>query len=394
MPCHAPFVGTAQPQACCDRPRQRPARGAAAARRPQRLPVAAAAPGGENGNGAPATTAALHANGSGPPLETTTVGKSTNIRWQESMVSRDDKERLLGQRGCVLWFTGGCPVAAACVTASVLLLRSQFMRPVAPASLSVGGGKASQAGATAGYLTAYAEPPHHCIPGLSGSGKSTVSCTLEHMLHELGHFTSLLDGDNVRHGLNKDLGFSAEDRTENIRRIGEVAILFKETGTPDAAHLEPATCRRQLLLSGSHYLPPSTCCRAVTMTSFISPYRADRDMVRQRCRPGEFLEVFMNIPLEVCEQRDPKGLYKKARAGLIKNFTGIDDPYEAPLEPEIVVDCFDADGQQRTPRDMAEQILKTLQEQGYLRDPTMPTLAVANALLRKHSDGILDFAQL
>ena len=207
MPCHAPFVGTAQPQACCDRPRQRPARGAAAARRPQRLPVAAAAPGGENGNGAPATTAALHANGSGPPLETTTVGKSTNIRWQESMVSRDDKERLLGQRGCVLWFTGGCPVAAACVTASVLLLRSQFMRPVAPASLSVGGGKASQAGATAGYLTAYAEPPHHCIPGLSGSGKSTVSCTLEHMLHELGHFTSLLDGDNVRHGLNKDLGF-------------------------------------------------------------------------------------------------------------------------------------------------------------------------------------------
>ncbi|EFN51375.1 hypothetical protein CHLNCDRAFT_141154 [Chlorella variabilis] len=258
---------------------------------------------------APAAVAPPHAVGTnnavaGPHLSTTDVGNSTNIRWHDSMVARTDKEMLLGQRGCVLWFTG-----------------------------------------------------------LSGSGKSTVACTLEHLLHERGHFTSLLDGDNIRHGLNKDLGFSAEDRAENIRRIGEVARLFADAG-------------------------------AITMTSFISPYRADREMVRERCNAGEFLEVFMNIPLEVCEQRDPKGLYKKARAGLIKNFTGIDDPYEAPLEPEIVVDCFDADGQQRSPRDMAEQILEVLDGMGYLRDPRMPTLTAYGALQRKHSDGILDFAQL
>ncbi|KAI3439131.1 hypothetical protein D9Q98_001539 [Chlorella vulgaris] len=263
-------------------------------------PVAALRSGSASGSG---TAVANNSDGKAL-LQTVTVGNSTNICWQETMVSRGDKEVLLGQRGCVLWFTG-----------------------------------------------------------LSGSGKSTVACTLEHLLHERGHLTSLLDGDNIRHGLNKDLGFSAADRTENIRRIGEVAILFKDTG-------------------------------AVTMTSFISPYRADREMVRQRCQPGEFLEVFMNIPLEVCEARDPKGLYKKARAGLIKNFTGIDDPYEAPLAPELVIDCYDDEGQPRSPLAMAQQILHTLEDQGYLRDPTIPTLAAAKALQRKHSDGVLDFAEL
>ncbi|KAI3439133.1 hypothetical protein D9Q98_001541 [Chlorella vulgaris] len=254
--------------------------------------------------GRPAPAVAVNNAVAGPHLSTKDVGNSTNIRWHESMVARRDKEMLLGQRGCVLWFTG-----------------------------------------------------------LSGSGKSTVACTLEHLLHERGHLTSLLDGDNIRHGLNKDLGFSAADRTENIRRIGDVAKLFADAG-------------------------------AVTMTSFISPYRADRDMVRQRCQPGEFLEVFMNIPLEVCEARDPKGLYKKARAGLIKNFTGIDDPYEAPTQPEITVDCFTADGHPRSPLDMAEQILQILDDMGYLRDPRMPTLAAYGALQRKNSDGVLDYAQL
>lgn len=276
----------------------RPAAVRCSSRRPARLAARAAA-GAATGNGAALS------NGNGKVhLETTDVGNSTNIRWHETMVSRGDKELLLGQRGCVLWFTG-----------------------------------------------------------LSGSGKSTVACTLEHLLHERGHFTSLLDGDNIRHGLNKDLGFSAEDRTENIRRIGEVAKLFADAG-------------------------------AITMTSFISPYRADRDAVRARCSAGEFLEVYMAVPIEVCEQRDPKGLYKKARAGLIKNFTGIDDPYEEPINPEIAVSAFNADGTQRSPVEMAEQILEALNDMGYLRDPAMPTLAVASALQRKHSDGVLDYAQL
>ncbi|KIY94021.1 adenylylsulfate kinase [Monoraphidium neglectum] len=158
---------------------------------------------------------------------------STDITWHEGGVAREQKEALLGQRGCVLWFTG-----------------------------------------------------------LSGSGKSTVAATLEHALHKLGRATALLDGDNVRHGLNRDLGFSAADREENIRRIGEVARLFAESGV-------------------------------IVLVSFISPYRQDRDRARALLPPGRFIEVFMDTPLEVCEQRDPKGLYKKARAGQIKGFTGL-----------------------------------------------------------------------
>ncbi|KAL4418938.1 hypothetical protein ABPG77_009118 [Micractinium sp. CCAP 211/92] len=291
---------SAAPARCC---RGRGVAVRAEHQRPSVATNAVAAPGRSASPLAPATAPGLN-NAVAAPLATTNVGNSTNIRWHESMVDRRDKEMLLGQRGCILWFTG-----------------------------------------------------------LSGSGKSTVACTLEHLLHERGHFTALLDGDNIRHGLNKDLGFSAEDRAENIRRIGEVAKLFAESG-------------------------------GITLTSFISPYRADRDAVRARCRTGEFLEVHMAVPIEVCEARDPKGLYKKARAGLIKNFTGIDDPYEAPLAPEITVKAYDEEGQMRSPVEMAQQILDLLDDMGYLRDPAMPTLAVASALQRKHSDGILDFSCL
>ena len=145
--------------------------------------------------------------------------------------------------------------------------------------------------------------------GLSASGKSTVAFTVEHALVERGRLAYCLDGDNIRHGLNKNLGFSPEDRTENIRRIGEVAKLFADTGV-------------------------------LTMTSFISPYRADRDLVRTIHDEAGllFIEVFVDTPLEVCEKRDPKGLYKKARAGEIPEFTGISAPYEAPEKPELVLD--------------------------------------------------------
>ena len=140
------------------------------------------------------------------------------------------------------------------------------------------------------------------MTGLSGSGKSTIAYTLEHALVQRGHLAYVLDGDNIRHGLNKNLGFSAEDREENIRRIGEVAKLFADTGV-------------------------------ITITAFISPYRKDRDINRELLGERGFIEVFCKAPLEVCEQRDPKGLYKKARAGELKGFTGIDDPYEEPLKP-------------------------------------------------------------
>ncbi|WP_456459892.1 adenylyl-sulfate kinase [Desulfurobacterium sp.] len=143
--------------------------------------------------------------------------------------------------------------------------------------------------------------------GLSGSGKSTLSHRVEEKLYEMGVHTYVLDGDNVRMGLNRDLGFSKEDRRENIRRIGEVAKLFVDAGV-------------------------------VVLTAFISPYRRDRDFVRGLVGEGDFIEVYVKCPLEVCESRDPKDLYKKARAGIIKNFTGIDDPYEEPLNPEIVVE--------------------------------------------------------
>lgn len=144
------------------------------------------------------------------------------------------------------------------------------------------------------------------MTGLSASGKSTIAVALEQVLLQQGKHAYRLDGDNVRHGLNKNLGFSAEDRTENIRRIGEVAKLFAEAGI-------------------------------VTITSFISPYRADRDLVRKLHDDAglPFFEVYVDAPLDVAEERDPKGLYKKARAGEIKGFTGIDDPYEAPQNPEL-----------------------------------------------------------
>jgi len=146
------------------------------------------------------------------------------------------------------------------------------------------------------------------LTGLSASGKSTMAMALEQVLIQNGHTAYCLDGDNVRHGLNKNLGFSAEDRTENIRRIGEVAKLFADAGI-------------------------------ITITSFISPYRADRDLVRKLHDDADlpFIEVFVDCPLEEAEKRDPKGLYKKARAGEIKGFTGIDDPYEAPQNAELVI---------------------------------------------------------
>ena len=143
--------------------------------------------------------------------------------------------------------------------------------------------------------------------GLSGSGKSTVANATEKLLYEMGLQTYILDGDNVRMGLNKDLGFSAKDRTENIRRITEVAKLFADSG-------------------------------AIVLTAFISPYRADRQNARKIISNNDFIEVFINADLSVCENRDPKGLYKKARAGEIKGFTGIDAPYEAPINPELVID--------------------------------------------------------
>jgi adenylylsulfate kinase len=173
--------------------------------------------------------------------------RSANVVWHEGQVDRSRREELLGQKGVVLWFTG-----------------------------------------------------------LSGSGKSTIAYAVEARLAAAGHLVYVLDGDNVRHGLNANLGFSAEDRAENIRRIGEVARLFIDAGV-------------------------------VTLASFVSPYRSDRDGVRQRLDTGDFLEVYVNTPLAVCEARDPKGLYRKARAGEIPNFTGISDPYEAPTEAELEI---------------------------------------------------------
>lgn len=173
--------------------------------------------------------------------------KATNVTWQDGEVSREDRCNILRQRGATIWFTG-----------------------------------------------------------LSGSGKSTIAVALEHALYKLGKLSYRLDGDNVRLGINKNLGFSEEDRKENIRRIGEVAKLFGDAGT-------------------------------ISLSSFISPYKADRDEVRALHKKAElsFVEVFVDCSLAVAEQRDPKGLYKKARAGEIKNFTGIDDPYEAPVDAEL-----------------------------------------------------------
>lgn len=207
------------------------------------------------------------------------VGSATNIKFHDGMVPRETKEKLMDQKGVVIWFTG-----------------------------------------------------------LSGSGKSTVACTLEHALAARGKVTVLLDGDNVRHGLNSNLGFTAEDREENIRRIGEVSKLFAESGV-------------------------------ITLTSFISPYKTDRAKVRARMAKDDFMEVFMRIPIEICEERDPKGLYKAARAGKIKNFTGIDDPYEEPENPEITLDAKDKDGNMASAEDMAAKIIEYLDKKGYLKAP-------------------------
>ena len=174
--------------------------------------------------------------------------KATNVTWHEHRVSSADREKLMGHRGALLWFTG-----------------------------------------------------------LSGAGKSTVANAVDHLLNRRGVHTYVLDGDNIRMGLNKNLGFSPDDRTENIRRIGEVGKLFADAGL-------------------------------VTMTAFISPYKADRDAARALFDEGRFLEVYVKASLDTCEARDPKGLYKKARAGEIKGFTGIDAPYEEPDSPEITLD--------------------------------------------------------
>jgi adenylylsulfate kinase len=197
--------------------------------------------------------------------------RSTNITWHEGHVTRDGREQLLGQRGVTVWLTG-----------------------------------------------------------LSGSGKSTIAIAAEQVLLQRGRLAYVLDGDNVRHGLNKNLGFSPEDRTENIRRIGEVAKLFTEAGL-------------------------------IVFTSFISPYRADRDAARALMREGDFVEVYAAADVETCEQRDVKGLYQKARAGEIPEFTGISAPYEAPERPELVLDT----GRQTVEESVA-QLLGYLEEKGYL----------------------------
>ena len=197
--------------------------------------------------------------------------KSSNVTWHSGTVTRADRERLLNQKGVTLWLTG-----------------------------------------------------------LSASGKSTIACIVEQMLLERSKHAYRLDGDNIRHGLNKNLGFSAEDRTENIRRIGEVARLFTDAGI-------------------------------IVIASFISPYRQDRDAVRQIMQPGEFVEVYVRVSVETAEKRDPKGLYKKARAGEIKGFTGIDDPYEPPEKPEIVIDT-----ETTSPDAAAVQIVEYLKSAGCL----------------------------
>lgn len=166
------------------------------------------------------------------------------------------------------------------------------------------------------------------------SGKSTLACALSRELHCRGHHTYVLDGDNLRHGLNRDLSFKAEDRTENIRRVGEVAKLFADAGT-------------------------------ICIASLISPYRRDRDACRALLPDSRFIEVFMDLPLEICEARDPKGLYKLARTGKIKGFTGVDDPYESPVNSEIVIKM--EDGECPSPKAMANQVLCYLEENGYLQ---------------------------
>jgi adenylylsulfate kinase len=197
--------------------------------------------------------------------------QSTNITWHGGAVTRDDRHRLLGQRGVTVWMTG-----------------------------------------------------------LSGSGKSTIAVLLEQQLIARGRLAYRLDGDNVRHGLNKNLGISAEDRTENIRRIGEVAKLFTDAGV-------------------------------ITIVSFISPYARNRNAVRAMMPAGDFVEVYVKASVAAAEQRDPKGLYKKARVGEIKGFTGIDDPYEEPEHAEVVLET-----EKQSAEESARQVLTCLESKGYL----------------------------
>jgi adenylylsulfate kinase len=201
-----------------------------------------------------------------------TEQKATNVTWHEHKVSKDERTKLNGHKGAVLWFTG-----------------------------------------------------------LSACGKSTIANAVDHKLHLAGKHSVVLDGDNIRMGLNKNLGFSAEDRAENIRRIGEVAKLFAHNAN-------------------------------FTLTAFISPYRADRDAVRALLQPGEFIEILVDASVETCEKRDPKGLYKKARAGEIKNFTGISDPYEAPEKPELVLDSNN-----KGIEELTDEVIAYLEKNGYLK---------------------------
>ncbi len=197
--------------------------------------------------------------------------KATNIKWHHGKITKEDRTKLLNQKGATIWLTG-----------------------------------------------------------LSGSGKSTIAVELEHALIENKHQAYILDGDNIRHGLNKNLGFSPEDRTENIRRIGEVAKLFTEANI-------------------------------ITIAAFVSPYREDRDNVRKLLGHGEFVEIYVKCSLEVCETRDTKGLYKKARAGEVKDFTGISAPYEEPLNPELTIDSSKLSVEEST-----REILNYLEEKGYV----------------------------
>ncbi|MFP6622939.1 MAG: adenylyl-sulfate kinase [Myxococcota bacterium] len=197
--------------------------------------------------------------------------KSKNLTWHEGQVSRTEREDRLGQRGVTVWLTG-----------------------------------------------------------LSGSGKSTIAVAAEKRLADEGRLTYILDGDNIRQGLNSNLGFSPEDRTENIRRIGEVAKLFTDVG-------------------------------AIVFSSFISPYRADRDSVRAIMGEGDFVETYVDASLETCESRDVKGLYKKARAGEIPEFTGISAPYEEPEKPELVIDSND-----QTVDESVDVLIDYLRKGGYL----------------------------
>lgn len=200
-----------------------------------------------------------------------TEQKATNITWHEHRVSKEARCRLNGHKGVVLWFTG-----------------------------------------------------------LSAAGKSSIANTVDHKLHAMGKHTVVLDGDNVRHGLNKTLGFSAEDRAENIRRIGEVAKILCDVGV-------------------------------LALTAFISPYKVDRDNARKMLGDGEFVEVYVKASLETCEARDPKGLYKKARRGEIRGFTGIDDPYESPENAELILDS-DSKGID----ELADEVIAYLDAKGYL----------------------------